>query len=65
MKNIITGAGSIMNIAPPKRKPSGLKRTFYRPAASPREALENDWEKVGITIQNVIQSKRFLDGEKE
>lgn len=53
-KNLIRGVGSIMEIAPPKRKIATLKRIYYKPAPTSYDALKEDWKKVGNSIQAVI-----------
>jgi len=41
-------------VAPPRRPLKAFKRTFYTPAASAKDALKGDWEKVGASIADAI-----------
>lgn len=63
MKNILLGAGSVINIAPPKKNRTAMIRRFYNPAPSSTEAIKRDWVKVGDRIVAASKAINFKHGE--
>lgn len=54
IKNMIYGAGTILEIHPKPIPDRGMKPVFYKPSGSAAEAIKADWGKVGYTLSYVI-----------
>ena len=63
-KNIIRGAGSVMELIPPPR-PKRHPR-FYKPAPTASEALRGDWDTIGRTLRKAfeVEKARYDQAEK-
>lgn len=53
--NLLRGAGSILEILPPRRQYSGFKKYFYKPAVSDSNALRRDWGKIGESLKLAME----------
>jgi len=65
IKNILSGAGRITQIIPPKRDIRGLYLYHYKSAETPKEAIQRDWEKVGNALKNNMSKLAECDAQKK
>jgi len=64
-RNLIKGAGSIINLLPERRN-RHFKKIYYRPHRNDAEALKKDWEKVSESLYFGLNSEIcLLNDEKQ
>ncbi len=54
-KNIVRGAGSVLEILPSPKAP--YRQPLYNPAPSTSEALRRDWNRVGNTLRQAFETE--------